>query len=57
MISQTPSLQCVEGISHSEFEIEREDHQECFMRLIQRYAEANDRVYAETGKSTHSGSN
>jgi hypothetical protein len=57
MISQTPSLQCVEGIFHSEFEIEREDHQECFMRLIQRYAEANDRVYAETGKSTHSGSN
>ncbi len=39
------------------FEIEREDHWERFMRFMNRYAEANDMAYGETGKSTGSGSN
>jgi photosystem II Psb28-2 protein len=39
------------------FEIEREDHWERFMRFMNRYAEANDLAYSETGKSTQSGSN
>jgi photosystem II Psb28-2 protein len=40
-----------------QFEIEREDHWERFMRFMKRYAEANDMAYSETGKSTESGSN
>jgi photosystem II Psb28-2 protein len=40
-----------------QFEIEREDHWERFMRFMERYAEANDMAYSETGKSTGSGSN
>ena len=37
-----------------QFEIEREDYWERFMRFMQRYAEANDMAYSETGKSTQS---
>lgn len=39
------------------FEIEQEDHWERFMRFMNRYAEANDLAYSETGKSTGSDSN
>ena len=40
-----------------QFEIEREDYWERFMRFMQRYAEVNDMAYSETGKSTQSNSN
>ena len=35
-----------------QFEIEREDHWERFMRFMNRYAEANGMAYGETGKPT-----
>lgn len=40
-----------------QFEIEREDYWERFMRFMQRYAETNDMAYAETGKSTETSRN
>lgn len=36
------------------FEIEREDYWQRFMRFMQRYAQANDMAYSETGKPTSS---
>lgn len=35
-----------------QFEIEREDHWERFMRFMNRYAEANGMAYGERGKNT-----
>lgn len=35
-----------------EFEIDREDHWERFMRFMHRYAEANGMAYSESEKST-----
>ena len=35
-----------------QFEIEREDHWERFMRFMNRYAESNGMAYGETGKPT-----
>ena len=40
-----------------QFEIEQEDHWERFMRFMERYAEANDMAYSETGKSSGSDGN
>ena len=34
-----------------EFEIQREDHWERFMRFMNRYAQANGMVYSESEKS------
>lgn len=38
-----------------QFEIDREDHWERFMRFMNRYAEVNDMAYSETAKSTGNG--
>ncbi len=38
-----------------QFEIEREDHWERFMRFMNRYAEVNEMAYSETEKSKDSG--
>jgi len=38
-----------------QFEVDREDHWERFMRFMNRYAEVNDMAYSETAKSTGNG--
>ncbi len=38
-----------------QFEIDREDHWERFMRFMNRYADVNDMAYSETAKSTGNG--
>jgi photosystem II Psb28-2 protein len=38
-----------------QFEVDREDHGERFMRFMNRYAEVNDMAYSETAKSTGNG--
>jgi photosystem II Psb28-2 protein len=38
-----------------QFEIDREDHWERFMRFMNRYAKVNDMAYSETAKSTGNG--